>query len=335
MLTGGAGYIGSHTCVALIKAGYETVVFDDFSNSNPGVLNRIQRLTGVCPPAVKADICDRDALARALQNERPDAVIHLAGRKSVPESIQKPLTYSEANVGGAAALVRAMAEVGVQRLVFASSAAVYGKPVYVPVTEDHPLQPSNPYGQSKMVAEQMLDGLVESSDKFRIAILRFFNPVGAHESGLIGEDPRGEPGNLMPYLSQVAIGRRPHLNIFGKDYDTVDGTTVRDYVHIMDIAAAHIRALECLETQRSIKVNLGTGQGHSILELVNAFSKVSDRDIVRIFVPRREGDVAQCYASVDLAQKRLAWRAERSLTDMCGDAWRWQRENPQGYSNMG
>jgi UDP-glucose 4-epimerase len=334
MITGGAGYLGSHACVELIRAGYSTVLFDDFSNSHPEVVNRIHCLTGVLPAVVRGDIRDRGALTRTLVTHRCGAVLHFAGLKSVPDSIRRPLVYRETNIGGTDSLIRSMADTGVHRLVFASTAAVYGQPIELPIKEDHPLLPSNPYGQTKLVVEQMLDELSNATDLFRIAVLRFFNPVGAHASGLIGEDPRGEPDNLMPHLSQVAIGRRPHLKIFGNDYDTADGTAVRDYVHVMDIAAAHIRALECLEQQRLIKVNLGTGRGHSILELVETFSKVTGINIAHVLAPRREGDIAQCYASATLAQQKLGWCATRSLADMCRDTWRWQSMNPGGYADV-
>jgi len=331
MLTGGAGYLGSHTCVELIRAGYSPVILDNFCNGHPEVVNRIHRITGVLPAVVNADIRDRDALTKALAAHRCVAVFHFAGLKSVPESIRQPLVYREINVAGTDALIRSMMDAGVHRLVFASTAAVYGEPVDLPIREDHPLSPSNPYGQTKLLVEQMLDELAGASSLFRIAVLRFFNPAGAHESGLIGEDPRGEPGNLMPYVSQVAIGRRPCLRIFGSDYATADGTTVRDYVHVMDIAAAHLRALECLDRQRLIKVNLGTGRGHSIIELVETFSRVAGTEIARVLAPRREGDIAQCYASAALARQQLGWHATRSLADMCRDTWRWQRMNPDGY----
>lgn len=333
MLTGGAGYIGSHTCVALIRAGYSPLIFDNFCNAHPEVLNRIRRITGVSPTVVRGDVCDREALAKAFATHRCSAVIHLAGRKSVVESVSQPLAYYENNVAGTLALLQAMLAAHVHRLVFASSATVYGKPLYLPLDEDHPLAPTNPYGQTKLAVERMLADLAHASSSFGIAVLRFFNPVGAHESGLIGEDPCGVPDNIMPYLSQVAVGRRPHLNVFGNDYDTPDGTGVRDYVHVMDIAEGHLRALESLEKKRLIKVNLGTGEGHSVLELVHAFSKACGRDIALEFAPRREGDVGRCYASSDLAERSLGWRAERSLDDMCRDTWRWQSSNPDGYGS--
>jgi UDP-glucose 4-epimerase len=333
MVTGGGGYIGSHTCVELIRAGHSVLIFDNFCNSHPEVLNRIGRITGVVPAMVRGDIRDRAALAQAFATHRCDAVIHLAGLKSVAESVSQPLAYHDNNVAGARALLHAMGDAGVERLVFASSATVYGEACRLPITEDHPLAPTNPYGQTKLLVERMLGDLARASDSFRVAMLRFFNPVGAHESGLIGEDPIGVPGNLMPCLCQVAVGRRSHLTVFGRDYDTPDGTGIRDYVHVMDIAAGHLRALQCLEKQRLITVNLGTGRGCSVLELVDAFSKTCGHDIALEFAPRRDGDAAQCYASAELALQVLGWRAERDIGDMCRDAWRWQSNNPDGYKN--
>jgi UDP-glucose 4-epimerase len=331
MVTGGAGYIGSHTCVELIRAGHSILIFDNFSNSHPEVINRISRITGVTPGFVEGDIRDHAALAQAFATHPCAAVIHFAGLKSVAESVRQPLAYHDNNVTGTRVLVQAMRDAGVDRLVFASSATVYGEASRLPITEDAPLAPTNPYGQTKLAIEQMLGDLARSSDSFGVAVLRFFNPVGAHESGLIGEDPIGVPDNLMPFLSQVAVGRRPHLTVFGRDYDTPDGTGVRDYVHVMDIAAGHLRALHCLDKQRIITVNLGTGRGCSVLELVDAFSKACGKNIAVEFAPRRDGDAAQCYASAELAQRLLGWRAKRDIGDMCRETWRWQSSNPDGY----
>jgi UDP-glucose 4-epimerase len=333
MVTGGAGYIGSHTCVELIGAGHSVLIFDNFSNSHPEVLQRIGRITGTVPAMVRGDIRDSAALARAFAAQPCDAVIHLAGLKSVGESVSQPRAYHDNNVGGTQALVQAMRDAGVGRLVFASSATVYGEARQLPITEDHPLAPTNPYGQTKLAIEQMLGDLARAPDSFAVAVLRFFNPVGAHESGLIGEDPIGVPGNLMPCLSQVAVGQRSHLTVFGRDYDTPDGTCIRDYVHVMDIAAGHLRALQCLDRQRIITVNLGTGRGCSVLELTDAFSKACGRDIALAFAPRRDGDAVQCYASAELARQVLGWRADRDIGDMCRDAWRWQSNNPDGYGS--
>lgn len=331
MVTGGAGYIGSHTCVQLLKAGHSVVIFDDFSRSHPNVVNRIRRLTGIAPNVVSGDVRDRNLLTETMTAHRCDAVIHLAGLKSVPESIANPDLYQDINVGGTRALLQGMETARVPRVVFASTAAVYGAPASLPLREDHPLRPANPYGQSKLAAETLLES--SASDRFRVAILRFFNPVGAHQSGLIGEDPRGEPGNLMPLISQVAIGRRRWLEVFGNDYDTPDGTTVRDYLHVMDLAWAQVLALQALERKHLIKVNLGTGGGCSILQLIDSFSRVCGRSIPRRFAPRRAGDIAESWASSDLAQRELGWRAERKLGEMCRDVWRWQSLNPRGFDD--
>lgn len=331
MVTGGAGYIGSHTCVELISNGYSIVIFDNFSNSQTEVLNRIERITGVSPVVVHGDVRDRDLLKTTMIKYQCRAVIHFAGLKSVADSVAHPLEYYDNNVVGTLRLIQAMQDTNVRNLVFSSSATVYGEPITLPLKEDHRLLPFNPYGRTKLIVEEMLSDVASSSPSFKIAILRYFNPIGAHESGLIGEDPSGEPNNLMPFIAQVAVGRRSYLNVFGADYDTPDGTGVRDYVHVMDVAAGHLRALECLEKQRLIKVNLGTGRGTSVLELAHAFSKASGKDIPIVSAPRRDGDIACCYACPDLAQQTLGWRATRDLNDMCKDTWKWQSSNPHGY----
>ena len=331
MITGGAGYIGSHTCVELIISGYSIVIFDNFSNSQPEVLNRIERITGVSPVVVHGDVRDRDLLKATMIKYRCRAVIHFAGLKSVADSVVHPLEYYDNNVVGTLRLVEAMQDANVHNLVFSSSATVYGEPITLPLKENHRLLPLNPYGRTKLMVEEMLSDLIHSSTSFKIAILRYFNPVGAHESGLIGEDPSGEPNNLMPFIAQVAVGRRPHLSVFGADYDTADGTGVRDYVHVMDVAAGHVRALECLEKQRVIKVNLGTGRGTSVLELANAFSRASGKEIPVVFAPQTEWRYRLLLCLPDLALQTLGWRAERDLKDMCNDTWRWQNDNPQGY----
>jgi UDP-glucose 4-epimerase len=331
LVTGGAGYIGSHACVELITRRYPIVILDNFCNSQPEVLQRIERITGVSPAVVRGDVRDSDLLKATLLKHRCRAVIHFAGLKSVAESVVRPLEYYDNNVVGSLRLIRAMQDADVHDLVFSSSATVYGEPITLPLKEDHRLLPFNPYGRTKLMVEEMLGDLVASSGSFRIAILRYFNPVGAHESGLIGEDPSGEPNNLVPFVAQVAVGRLPHLNVFGTDYDTTDRTGVRDFVHVMDLAAGHLRALECLEKQRLIKVNLGTGRGTSVLELARAFSEASGRKIPIVSAPRRPGDIACCYASTDLAEQTLGWRATRDLHDMCKDTWRWQSNNPFGY----
>jgi UDP-glucose 4-epimerase len=298
------------------------------------VLDRIERITGVAPAVVRGDVRDRDLLKATMLKYQCRAVIHFAGLKSVAESVTHPLEYYDNNVVGCLRLVQAMQEAEIRNLVFSSSATVYGEPTTLPLKEDHRLFPFNPYGRTKLMVEEMLSDLASSSNFFKIAILRYFNPVGAHESGLIGEDPTGEPNNLMPFIAQVAVGRRPHVNVFGTDYDTPDGTGVRDYVHVMDLADGHLRALECLENQDLIKVNLGTGHGTSVLQLVHAFSETSGKYIPVVFAPRRAGDVACCYANPELARQTLGWTATRGLDDMCRDAWRWQSRNPHGYEKL-
>jgi UDP-glucose 4-epimerase len=331
MVTGGAGYIGSHTCVELIRARHAVVIYDNFCNSHSEVVNRIGQITGVLPDVVRGDIRDGALVEETLAKFRVDSVIHFAGLKSVADSVRAPLDYYDANVLGTLKLIQAMQNAKVYRMVFSSSATVYGLPISLPFRENHSLLPVNPYGQTKLVIENMLTDLVNASDLFKVAILRYFNPVGAHESGLIGEDPNGVPNNVMPFIAQVAIGRRPHLEIFGNDYETPDGTGVRDYVHVMDVAAGHLKALERVKTHALTKVNLGTGNGISVLELVQAFGKASEMDIACEFAPRREGDIACFYACPDLATDILGWRAKRDLADMCRDAWRWQTANPEGY----
>lgn len=332
LITGGAGYIGSHTSVELINGRSAIVIFDNFSNSHPEVLKRIERITGVAPPVVHGDIRDSELLKATMAKYECHAVIHFAGLKSVADSVVRPLEYYDNNVVGTLKLIQAMQATNVRDLVFSSSATVYGEPAELPLKEDHRLRPSNPYGRTKLMIEEMLGDLMQSPNSFRVAILRYFNPVGAHESGWIGEDPTGEPSNLMPFIAQVAVGRRPHLKVFGTDYETPDGTGIRDFVHVTDLAAGHVHALEYLKSQRAITVNLGTGSGTSVLELVGAFRKASGRDIPIVFAGRRSGDVACCYASPDLAQNALGWRAKRSLGDMCADAWKWQMQNPNGYA---
>lgn len=332
-VTGGAGYIGSHTCVELLNAGHTVTVFDNLSNSQPEALQRVERITGKSVQFVEGDIRDQAALTAALQASQPTAVIHFAGLKAVGESVAQPLHYYDNNVVGTLCLLRAMQAAAVKTLVFSSSATVYGDPQRLPLTEDHPLSATNPYGQTKLVIENMLRDLYRSDAAWRIAILRYFNPVGAHASGLIGEDPQGVPNNLLPYVAQVAVGRRDCLNVWGNDYPTPDGTGVRDYIHVVDLALGHLAALDQLgQAPQCLTVNLGTGTGYSVLDMVRAFSAASGRPIAYQFSPRRAGDVAACYADPALAQQRLGWRAERDLATMCADAWRWQSNNPNGYS---
>ncbi len=331
-VTGGAGYIGSHTCVELLNAGHDVTVFDNFCNSQPEALARVQRITGRQPTLVRGDIRDRAALVSALRLSGADAVIHFAGLKAVGESVQNPLTYYDNNVVGTVRLLEAMLECGVKTLVFSSSATVYGDPKRLPLTEDHPLSPSNPYGQTKLAIENMLRDLYRSDASWHIGILRYFNPVGAHASGLIGEDPQGTPNNLLPFVAQVAVGRREVLNVWGDDYATPDGTGVRDYIHVVDLALGHLKALERLQMQaQCLTVNLGTGVGYSVLEMVRAFEKASGRAVPFSVAPRRAGDVASCYADPTQAFELLGWRAQRGLEAMCADAWHWQSANPGGY----
>ena len=331
LVTGGAGYIGSHTCVELLQAGHEVVVFDNFSNSHPEALKRVEQITGRQLSLVQGDIRDRSAIESALRQHQCQAVIHFAGLKAVGESVEKPLLYYDNNVVGTHRLLAAMQICGVSTLVFSSSATVYGEPQRLPLTEDHPLSATNPYGRSKLFIEDMLRDVHRAHPDWRIAILRYFNPVGAHESGLIGEDPQGIPNNLMPYVAQVAVGRREYLNVWGSDYPTHDGTGVRDYIHVVDLALAHLKALEALDQPKCVAVNLGTGVGYSVLDVVKAFESASGHPVPYRIEPRRPGDVAACYADPRLAMQLLGWKAERDLAAMCQDHWRWQKHNPQGY----
>jgi UDP-glucose 4-epimerase len=332
LLTGGAGYIGSHTYLALIAAGHTPVILDDFSNSSPKVLERLQRISEravVCEQGSVADVATVQAL---IQRHAIEAVIHFAGFKAVGESVAHPLKYFDNNLGGMTRLLQAMDASGCRTLVFSSSATVYGDPASVPITEDFPRSHTNPYGHTKLVIEDMLGALQKSNPAWKVAVLRYFNPVGAHPSGLIGEDPRGIPNNLMPFVAQVAVGKRPALNVFGNDYPTPDGTGVRDYIHVQDLAQGHVAALQTLAAKgESFTVNLGTGQGYSVLDVVHAFEKASGRQVPVLFAPRREGDVAQCYASTALASRLLGWQAQLGLDAMCVDSWRWQSGNPDGY----
>lgn len=334
-VTGGAGYIGSHTCVELLNAGHEVTVFDNFSNSQPEALVRVERITGKKPTLIQGDIRDRAALVAALTQSGASAVIHFAGLKAVGESVQNPLTYYDNNVVGTLRLLEAMRECGVNTLVFSSSATVYGDPQRLPLTEDHPLSTTNPYGQSKLVIEEMLRDVYRSEPTWRISILRYFNPVGAHASGLIGEDPQDTPNNLLPFVAQVAIGRREFLNVWGDDYATPDGTGVRDYIHVVDLALGHLKALERLQQQAECQaINLGSGMGYSVLDMVRAFEQASGKPVPYRVAPRRAGDIASCYADPAHALALLGWRAERGLATMCQDAWRWQSGNPNGYTSF-
>jgi len=332
-ITGGAGYIGSHTCVELLNAGHQVTVFDNLSNSQPEALARVERLSGKKLHFVEGDIRDRQALQAALQASAAHAVIHFAGLKAVGESVAEPLRYYDNNVSGTVSLLQAMQACQVKTLVFSSSATVYGDPQRLPLTEDHPLSATNPYGQTKLVIENMLRDLAASGVAWRIGILRYFNPVGAHASGLIGEDPQGIPNNLLPFVAQVAVGKRAFLNVWGNDYTTPDGTGVRDYIHVVDLALGHLAALNRLtRSTESFAVNLGTGTGYSVLDMVRAFEQASGKPVPYKISPRRSGDVAACYADPAFARELLGWQAQRDLQTMCADAWRWQSGNPNGYS---
>jgi UDP-glucose 4-epimerase len=341
LLTGGAGYIGSHTFVKLRQAGVEPVILDNFANSHPAVIERLARITGAPVCLERGDVLDRAFVEDVLRRHAPAGVIHLAGDKAVGESVAQPLKYFRSNIAGAISLLEAMEAVylpvgplGPPTLVFSSTATVYGDAATVPITEDFPRQHSNPYGHTKLVIEDMLEAVQTARPEWRIGVLRYFNPVGAHPSALIGEDPTGTPNNLMPYLTQVAIGRRSHLRIFGGDYPTPDGTGVRDYIHIEDLADGHVAALRALQrTGESFTVNLGTGRGYSVLEVVNAFVEATGRPVPYRIVERRPGDVAQCYADPSRARELLGWEATHTLEQMCADAWRWQSRNPQGYAS--
>jgi len=337
LVTGGAGYIGSHTVIALQQAGHHVVIADNLANAKPAVLERIKRITGIEPEFVLADIRHHDSLARIFSEHDITAVIHFAGLKAVGESVLDPLSYYDNNVNGTLVLLNVMREAGVKKLVFSSSATVYGDPVSVPVREDFPLSATNPYGRSKLMIEDILRDLGCSEAGWKVLLLRYFNPVGAHESGLIGEDPNGIPNNLLPYIAQTAVGRREQVSVFGGDYNTPDGTGVRDYIHVVDLADGHLKALDYLQQPNTpdqvTAVNLGTGQGYSVLEMIRAFETASRRMIAYQIVSRRAGDVACVYADPVLAQTLLGWKAQRDLAAMCTDAWRWQSMNPNGLEN--
>jgi UDP-glucose 4-epimerase len=332
LVTGGTGYIGSHTILELLAAGYDVVALDNLVNSHAEVLERLARIAGQPIEFVQGDVRDAALLATLFAQRPIHAVIHFAALKAVGESNARPLDYYDNNVYGSLCLLRAMQAAGVKTFVFSSSATVYGAPDQVPIDEEAALRPTNPYGQTKLAVERILQDLAASEPGWRIATLRYFNPVGAHASGLIGELPQGVPNNLMPYITQVAIGQRPQLNVYGSDYDTPDGTGVRDYIHVVDLARGHVAALQALEARNeSLTVNLGTGRGYSVLDVVRAFEAASGRAVALRFAERRAGDIGQCYAATAKAEALLGWRAERSLEQMCEDSWRWQSLNPRGY----
>ena len=332
LVTGGTGYIGSHACVELLADGHEVTIIDNLSNSKPVVIDRIEEICGRRPSFYSQNVCNGSEVAKILSAHSIEAVVHFAGLKAVGESVEQPLRYYINNVSGSLALLGAMQEIGVRCLVFSSSATVYGNPHSVPIHENFPLSAINPYGRSKLMVEDILRDLVLVDDSWHVALLRYFNPVGAHESGLIGEDPTGVPNNLMPYISQVAVGRQSELKIFGGDYPTKDGTGVRDFIHVADLARGHIAALDWLQQHKGIHTfNLGTGRGKSVLEVVRAFETATGKKVPHRIVERRPGDIAQCYADVSRAEKELGWKAQRDIMEMCRDAWNWQEKNPGGY----
>lgn len=334
LVTGGAGYIGSHTCVELLEAGYEVVVVDNLSNSSKVSLSRVKEITGKAITFYEADLLDREALQDIFKKEKIESVIHFAGLKAVGESVCKPLEYYYNNVTGTLILCDVMRQFGVKSIVFSSSATVYGNPKTVPINEEFPLTATNPYGRTKLMLEEIFRDLYLADNEWRIVLLRYFNPIGAHESALIGEDPKGIPNNLVPYITQVAVGKLEKLSVFGDDYDTQDGTGVRDYIHVVDLADGHVRALDKIKDISGVfTYNLGTGVGYSVLDMVKAFSDVVGEKIPYEIMPRREGDIATCYADPSLASKELNWQAKKDLKDMCEDSWRWQKNNPNGYED--
>ncbi|CYV11953.1 TPA: UDP-glucose 4-epimerase GalE [Streptococcus suis 2524] len=332
LVTGGAGYIGSHTVVELLKLGKEVVIVDDLSNASIQVLDRIEEITGKRPTFYQLDVADKQGLRQVFEKENIESAIHFAGYKAVGESVAKPIMYYENNIMSTLALVEVMTEFSVKKIVFSSSATVYGLNNPSPLVETMPTSATNPYGYTKVMLEQILRDVEVADKEWSIALLRYFNPIGAHESGLIGEDPAGIPNNLMPFIAQVAVGKREELSVFGNDYDTVDGTGVRDYIHVIDLALGHIKALEKISTTAGVHTyNLGSGQGTSVLELVQAFEKVNDVPVPYKIVDRRPGDVATCYANADKALAELNWKTEKTIDDMCRDTWNWQSKNPNGY----
>lgn len=332
LVTGGAGYIGSHTCVELLEAGYDVVVVDNLCNSKPAALERVEKISGKSLEFHQLDLRDKDALDSVFSQKNLQAVIHFAGLKAIGESVNIPISYYQNNIGGTLNLLELMDQHRVKNMVFSSSANVYGDPETLPITEDFPLSASSPYGRAKLMVEEMLSDLFISDERWNIAVLRYFNPVGAHVSGLIGEDPHGVPNNLMPGISRVAAGKQDKLLVFGGDYDTPDGSGIRDYIHVVDLARGHIRALEKLfQKPGLVTYNLGTGQGYSVIEMVNAFIQASGQQVPYEIVGRRAGDIAACWADVTKASGELGWQAEKGLQEMCEDAWHWQSSNPGGY----
>lgn len=335
LVTGGAGYIGSHTCVELLNAGYDVVVVDNLCNSSRKSLDRVRQITGKDVAFYEADIRDPEAMNAVFDRESIDSVIHFAGLKAVGESVAKPLEYYHNNITGTLILCEAMRNHGVKSIVFSSSATVYGNPAFVPITEECPKgQITNPYGQTKSMLEQILLDLHVADPEWNVILLRYFNPIGAHKSGLIGEDPKGIPNNLVPYIAQVAVGKLERLGVFGDDYDTPDGTGVRDYIHVVDLAVGHVKAIEKIRQKDGVHIyNLGTGNGYSVLDVLHAFEKACGKELPYAVKPRRPGDIAACYADPSKALRELGWKAERGIEEMCEDSWRWQSDNPDGYGN--
>ncbi|MDD6684566.1 MAG: UDP-glucose 4-epimerase GalE [Lachnospiraceae bacterium] len=334
LVTGGAGYIGSHTCVELLDAGYDVVVFDNLYNSSPKAVDRIQKITGRSLKFYKADMLDKPAVEKIFEENKIDAVIHFAGLKAVGESVHKPVEYYHTNIGGLLNLVDVMRKHGCKNIIFSSSATVYGDPAQIPITEECPKGIcTNPYGWTKWMQEQILTDIHTADPSWNVILLRYFNPIGAHKSGLIGEDPKGIPNNLLPYVAQVAIGKLPEVNVFGDDYDTPDGTGVRDYIHVVDLAKGHVKAVERLAKNDGVFIcNLGTGKGYSVLDVIHAFEKACGHKLKYVIKPRRDGDIATCYSNCDKAERELGWKAQYDLDDMCADSWRWQTMNPDGYN---
>ena len=334
LVTGGAGYIGSHTCVELLDAGYDVVVFDNLYNSSPKAVDRIQKITGRSLKFYKADMLDKPAVEKIFEENKIDAVIHFAGLKAVGESVHKPVEYYHTNIGGLLNLVDVMRKHGCKNIIFSSSATVYGDPAQIPITEECPKGIcTNPYGWTKWMQEQILTDIHTADPSWNVILLRYFNPIGAHKSGLIGEDPKGIPNNLLPYVAQVAIGKLPEVNVFGDDYDTPDGTGVRDYIHVVDLAKGHVKAVERLAKNDGVFIcNLGTGKGYSVLDVIHAFEKACGHKLKYVIKPRRDGDIATCYSNCDKAERELRWKAQYDLDDMCADSWRWQTMNPDGYN---
>lgn len=335
LITGGAGYIGTHTSVELIGAGYDVILVDNFSNSSPIAIQRVEQITGTKIQVINADIRSTTELVKIFDENKIEGVIHFAGLKSVNESIDDAIEYYDNNIAGTINLCKVMNQFGVKKFIFSSSAVIYGNPKSVPIKEDFPVSTSNPYGQSKLMTEQILSDIFVSDNDWQVVLLRYFNPVGAHKSGLIGESPNGVPNNLMPYISQVAVGKLEKLHVFGADYDTKDGTCIRDFIHVVDLAKGHVKALDYFENNNTgevLRLNLGTGKGYTVLELINTFQKVSGKNIPYDVIERRTGDIAVSYASAELAKKKIDWSATHNLEDMCRDTWLWQSKNPTGYN---